>query len=70
MEMPLPPETAERLTELARQVSDLDDQRTAAARARDDAIVKAAEQGAGPVEIARAVGLSHVAVVKILRKRA
>ena len=53
------------LEALAARVRDLDEQRAAAVRDRDDAIRTASEQGQGPTALARATGLNVSRIYQI-----
>lgn len=60
--MPLDDDTARELSRAAKQAASWTER-------RNQLIREAAAQGAGPRELGRAVGLSHAAVINILRPR-
>jgi DNA invertase Pin-like site-specific DNA recombinase len=60
--VPMPDETAKRLKLAGRRQARWKQE-------RDELIRLAHEQGAGPREIARLVGLSHAGVIRILRQQ-
>lgn len=59
--VPITPETARELTRAAKRLD-------AARDHRDQLVVQAVREGAGLREVARAVGLTHPAITKILRR--